>query len=175
MARQTASKDSPLKTSSKKANQLAAAKAMLDLEEEFSSERTKAQIEPAAVDASPVQIPKQSIAVPALILAPPSPTAQDIQESAKKLPATVTVPLRSYVLPPPQEPVHDALLVPTIRSRLNYDTIPIQYAYFLDIEDFSSKDVLRSHGELLSKNRRHRRRLVRKIKELNVWKDFKKA
>ena len=38
-----------------------------------------------------------------------------------------------------------------------------------------SEDEERTHGELLSENRRRRRRLVRKIKELNAREDFKKA
>ena len=43
----------------KKAKWLAAAKAMLDLDDEFSSVRTKAENELAAFNASPVQIPKK--------------------------------------------------------------------------------------------------------------------
>ena len=58
------------------------------------------------------------------------------------------------------------LAVPTIRSRLNYENIPIKFAYLMDIEDCSSEDELESHIELLSKNRMIHRRLARKIKEL---------
>ena len=64
----------------------------------------------------------------------------------------------------------DALSVPTIRSRLSYDAIPIKYAYLLDVEDCSSEDELRLHVELLAENRRRMRRLVRRIKDLNAKK-----
>ena len=45
----------------------------------------------------------------------------------------------------------------------------------MDIEDCSSEDELRSHAELLTENRRRRRRLTRKIKELNAKDESKKA
>ena len=65
--------------------------------------------------------------------------------------------------------------VPTLRSRLNYNTIPIKYVYLLDVENCSSEDKLRSHAELLSENRRRRRQLTRKIKELNTKEESKKV
>ena len=99
MARQSASKDSLAKISAKKTKRLAAAKAMLDLDEEFSSVRIKAENELAAVDASPVQIPKKPVVVPASSLAPPPRTSQDIQDSARNPPVTVTVPHRSATEP----------------------------------------------------------------------------
>ena len=95
MARQPVSKDSPAKISAKKVKRLAAAKVMLDLDKEFSSIRTKTEKELAAVDAHPVQMSKKPVVVPALSLAPPLRTEQDIQDSTRKLPATVTVPYRS--------------------------------------------------------------------------------
>ena len=110
--------------------------------------------DPVAVDASPVQIPRKPKVVPVSSIAPPSPTAQDTQDRSCKPPETVTIPSRYFAPPPQQDLARDNLSVPTIRSRLNYDTIPIQYVYILDVEDFSSEDELRSHAELLSENRR---------------------
>ena len=58
---------------------------------------------------------------------------------------------------------------------MNYDMILIEYAYLIDIEDCSSEDELRSHGELLTENRQRRRHLGRKIKELSAKTESKKA
>ena len=51
---------------------------------------------------------------------------------------------------------------------MNYDLIPIKFAYLLNVENCSLEDEMRSHAELLTENRRKRRRLSRKIKELNA-------
>ena len=126
-----------------------------DLEEEFASEIPKiAQPDPVAVNASPAQIQKKPRVFPASSLNPPSPTTQDTQDRYCKPPETITIPSYSSVPPPIQDSARDALSVPTIRSRMNYDTIPIEDAYLLDVEDCSSEDELRSHVELLSENRR---------------------
>ena len=53
--------------------------------------------------------------------------------------------------------------------------MPIKYAYLMDVEDYSSDDELRTHVELVSENRRRRRQLARKIKELTAKDDSKKS
>ena len=50
--------------------------------------------------------------------------------------------------------------------RLNYEALTIKFVYLMNVENCSSEDELRSHTELLTGNRRRRRRLSRKIKEL---------
>ena len=45
----------------------------------------------------------------------------------------------------------------------------------MDVEDCSSEDEIRTHVELLSENRRRRRRLARKIKELAAKDETQKA
>ena len=168
--------DSPSKSAVKKAK-CAAAKSKQDLDEEFTSETPKTVYvpDPVALNASPVQIPRKPKVVPASSLALSSPTTQDTQERSCKPPETVTIPSRSFAPPPIQDSARDNLSVPTIRSRLNYNTIPIQYAYLLDVENCSSEDELRSRAELLAENRRRRRQLARKIKELNAKEESKKA
>ena len=175
MARLEKSTDSPSKPASKKARR-AAAKAKQDLDAGFVCEIPKtAQPDPVAVDASLVKISRKPKVVPALILAPPSSTAQDTQDRSYKPPEAVTIPSCSFAPPPIQDSARETLSVPTIRSRINYNTIPIEYAYLLDVEYCSSEDDLRSHVELLSENRRRRRRLARKIKEINAKGESKKA
>ena len=175
MARLGKTSDSLSKSASKKAK-CAATTAKQDLEEDFASEIPKtAQLDPIAVDASPAQIPRKTKVVPASSLGPPSHTAEDTQDRSCEPPDTVTIPSRSSAPPPIQDSARYALSIPTIRSRMNHEAIPIQYVYLLDVEDCSSEDDLRSHVILLSENRRQRRRLVRKIKELNVKEDSKKA
>ena len=58
---------------------------------------------------------------------------------------------------------------------MNYEVIPIKFAYLVDVEDCSSEDELRSHAELLTKNKRRRRILVRKIKVLAGKDESQKA
>ena len=130
---------------------------------------------PVNVDASPAQIPRKSEAVTVSSIAPPSPTAKDSQETTYAPPSTVTIPSQIFAPPPPQDSTRDTLSFPTIRSCMNYNTIPIEYTYLIDVEDYSSEDELRSHGELLADNRRRRRHLGRKIKELSAKVESKKA
>ena len=49
---------------------------------------------------------------------------------------------------------------------MNYEAIHIKFAYLIDVEDYSSEGKLRSHAELLTENRRRRRILARRIREL---------
>ena len=176
MARLGKGTDSPIKIAVKKAKRVAA-KARQDLVEEFKTEtpKTAHMPNPDAVDVSPAQIPRKPKVVPASSLAPPSPTAQVIQDRSIVLHETVTIPIQSFAPLPVQDSTCDNLSVPTIRSRMNYYTIPIQYAYLMDVEDYSSEDELRAHVELFSENRRQKRRLARKIKELNANEESKKA
>ena len=133
MARLGKTTESPLKYAAKKAKR-AAAKANQDLEEEFASEvpRTN-KPEPVAVDAIPAQIPKKTNAVPASSLAPLSPTAEDTQDRTYEPSNTITITSRSFAPPPLQDSACGALSIPMIRSRMNYDTIPIEYAYLIDV------------------------------------------
>ena len=108
-------------------------------------------------------------------LAPPSPTAEDTQDRSCKPPDTAIIPSHSSAPPPIQDSARDTLSVPTIRSRLNYDATPIQYAYLPGIEDYSSEDELRSHVELFSENSNKEGDWWEKIKELNTKEDSKKA
>ena len=94
---------------------------------------------------------------------------QDIPSSTLAQSATVIVHEKYFAPLPIQtttEPLRDTLSVLTISSSLNYEYIPIKFAYVMDVKDCSSKDEMRTHIDLLSENRRRRRRLARKIKEL---------
>ena len=128
-----------------------------------------------AVDASPVQIPKKFVVIPALSLALHSLPAKVTHASLQKLPEIVTIPIQSIDPPHIQEPTRDKLSVPTIRLRLNYEAIPIKFSYLMDVENCSSEDELRSHTELLTEHRRRRRRLSRKIKELAAKDESQKS
>ena len=125
-----------------------------------------------AVDGSPTQIPKNPVIIPALSLAPYSSPAKT-QAMLKKPPDEGIIPAPSTAPPHNQNSID--LSVPTIRSRLNYEAIPIKFAYLIDVEDYSSEDKLRSHAELLTENRRRRRVLTRKIKELNDKDEIQKS
>ena len=154
MARLGKSQDSPSKSASKKAKR-AAAKAKLDIDMEFSSDNPiTAENEPVAIGASPAQIPRKPKVIPASSVAPPSPKTGDYQDMSCKPPDTATISSRFSAPPPKQDSTHDTLSVPTIRSRLSYDAIPIKYAHLLDVEDCSSKDDIQAHVELLAENRR---------------------
>ena len=150
------------KSAAKKAKRTAA-KSKQDLEKEFASEVPKtSQLDLVVLDASPAQIPKMPKVVPVSGLDLPSPTALETQGRSCEPPDTGIIPSRSFAPPPLQDSARDALSVPTIRSRINYNMIPIEYAYLVDGEDCSSEDELRSHAELRAENRRQRRRLGRK-------------
>ena len=176
MARQGKGIKSPTKLVPKKAKR-AATKARQDLAGAFTTESVKNVITPDldASNASPVWIPKKFDVIPASSLAPPSSTAKDIQDRSQAPPETVTIPKQSVAPPPIQKPARDNLSVPTIYSRLNYEAIPIKCAYLMDVEDCSSEDELRSHAELFTENKRRRRILARKIKELAAKNKSQKA
>ena len=171
MTRQGKGTKSATKSTLKKVKRVAA-KARKDLAGAFTTKSVHDIITSPldAVNESPVQIPKKSEVIPALSLALPSPTAKFIQDRLQAPPETVTIPNQSFTPPslqePFQEPVRDNLSVPTIRLRLKYEAIPINFAYLVDVEDCSSEDELRSHAELLTENRRRRISLASKIKEL---------
>ena len=153
--------ESPSKSQAEKGAH-AAAKTSRELEEEFVLEvPSMTRPVPVAVDASPAQIPRKSEAVTVSSIALPSPMAKNSQETTYAAPGTVTIPSQSFAPPPPHNSTRDTLSVPTIRSCMNYNAIPIEYAYLIDVEDCSSEDKLRSHGELFAENRQHRRRLGR--------------
>ena len=141
----------------------ATAKFSRELEEKFAPE-TPSMIKPVpvTVDTSPVQILRKPEAVTASSLAPPVPTDKNSLETMYMPPGTVTTSSQGFALPPPQDSCRDALSIPVIRSRMNYSNILIEYAYLIDVENCSSEDEIRSHGELLAENRRGRRRLSRK-------------
>ena len=142
MARQGKSINSPSKSASNKAKR-AAAKALLDITAGFSKDDLlTAKEELVAVDVSLVQIAPTSKDIPASSVAPPFPTTVDQQDMSCKPPGTITISSRFSALPPKQDSTCDALSVPTIRSRLDYNAIPIKYAYLLDVEDCSSEDEL---------------------------------
>ena len=127
MARLGKSQDSPSRSASKKAKR-GAAKALLDINAKFSgNDPITAENEPAAVDASPVQISPKIKLISALSVAPPSPATEDLQDMSCKPPETVTISSRFSAPPPKQDSTRDALSVPTIGSRLSYDDIPIKY------------------------------------------------
>ena len=158
--------DSPTKAVIKKAKK-AAAKARQDLAGAFATEsrKTSYDVELDAVDESLTQIPKNPNRILASSTAPQYSPAK-IQWDLKDPPKEIVIPANPTAPPPNQDSVD--LSVRTIRFRLNYDQIPIKFAYLIGIEDYSSVDELRSHAELLTKNRRRRRRLTRKIKELTA-------
>ena len=169
--------DSPGKSAVKKEKH-AAEKAKQDLAEEFQTETPKTThvTNPDTVDSSPIQIPRKFKVVPASSLTPPSLTVQDIQDRSMVPPETGTIPSQCFAPPPVQDSTRDNLSIPTIRLRINYDTITIKYTYLKDVDDWSSEDELRSHVELLSENRRRRRRgLIRKIEELTAKDKSKKS
>ena len=176
MARQGKSTESPTKSGLKTAKR-AAAKARQDLIEEFATKSSKDVYTPDtdAVDVSLVRIPKKLKVVPVLSLAPPSPTTQDTQDRSIAPPETVTIPSQYFSPLTIQESTCDNLSVPTIRSRLNYEAIPIKYAYLMDVEDCSSEDKLSTLVELLSENRIRSRQLARKIKEVTAKNESQKA
>ena len=163
--------ESPSKSALEKAKRTAA-NAKQNLAEE-SSTATNADAktpELDAVDISPVCIPRKSDPTPALVLALPVLPAHGILATTLRAPpATVIIPTQPFN-PLPVQPLANLLCgnltVPTIRSHLNTESIPIKFTYLMDVEDCSSEDELKSHIDLLSKNRRRRRRLDRKIKEL---------
>ena len=126
--------DSPSESQAKMAAR-AAAKASRELEEEFAPETSSmTKPVPVAVGASPAQIPRNPDVVTALSLTLPVPTSKNSQETYTP-PSTVTIPNQDFAPPPPQDSSRDALSVPTIRSRMNYSAITIEYAYLIDVED----------------------------------------
>ena len=171
MARQGKDTKFLTKSALKKAKH-AAAKARQDLAGAFATESVHDIITPPqdSVNKSPVRIPKNPKVITVSSLAPPSPTVKDIQDRLEEPPETVTIPKKSFDPPPLQEPfqepARDNMSVPTIRSRLNYEAIPIKFVYLIDVEDCSSEDELRIHAGLLTENRRRRKKLARKMKEL---------
>ena len=156
--------ESPSKSVLKKAKR-AAEKAKQDPAKGFSTS-TDANINTPYLDAanvSSVCIPRNYNQTPASILAPPVLTAHDVSVTTLRAPpATVIIPAQLDPLPVQltPDPIHDNLSIPTIRSCLNYETIPIKFSYLMDVEDYSSEDEMKSHIELLSENRRKHRRLA---------------
>ena len=130
---------------------------------------------PFAVDASPAQVPRKPEAVTMSSLTLPVSTAKNSQETTYMPPGTVATPSQSFAPPPPQDSTRDTLSVPVIPSRMNYSNIPIKYAYLIDVEDCSSEDKIRSHGELLAENSRRQRRLSRKIRDLSAKSELKRG
>ena len=132
MARQGKTSESPSKSALKKAKR-AAAKAKQDLAKEFA---TAANIEANTLDLDtvnviPVQIPRKFDLNSASILATHVVTAQDIPTSTLAPPAIVIIHEQSFSplsIQTTTKPLRDTLSVLAIRSRLNYESIPIKFA-----------------------------------------------
>ena len=133
MAKQGKGKESTTKAALKKAKRVAA-KARQDLAGVFTTESGNAvfDIDLDAVEVSPTQIPKKPIMIPAPSLAPHFSPEKD-QATLKKPSDKVMIPAQSTAPPHNQDSVY--LSVPTINSRLNYDTIPIKCSYLIDVEN----------------------------------------
>ena len=162
-----------MKTALKRAK-LAAAKAKQDLTEELST-TTDTDAKPPDLDvvnASMVRILRKFDPPPVLSPALPVLQAHVVQATIPKAPpVTVIIPAQPFDPLPVQltaDTLSANLTVPTIHSCLSYERIPIKFVYLIDVEDWSSEDELKTHIELLSENRRRRRRLAGKIKELDA-------
>ena len=111
-----------------------AATSRQDLAGAFSTETVKASydINFDAVDEIPSQIPWKPVTIPASSLAPQNSPAK-AQGDFKDPPEEVEIHVYDPFPLPPQDSAD--LSVPRIRSRLNYDLIPIKFAYLFDVED----------------------------------------
>ena len=171
MAQSRIISETPSNTALKKAK-YTAAKDKQDLTKEFST-ATNADVQTPDLDdvvKSPTRIPRRfeptHTSSPDLSVLP----AQFIPATITTMPpATVIIPAQTCN-PLPVQPTADLLranlVVPTIHSRLDYEHLPINFAYLINIKYCSIEDKMKTHIELLSKNRRQRRRIARKIKEL---------
>ena len=180
MTRSSNINETPSKTALKKAKR-AATKAKQYLTEELSTATDTNTRTPGldAVDASPVRIPRKYEPTPVSIPTLPVLPALVIPAKIPTVPPATVVILAQPFTAQPFQLTTDTLCahlpVPTIRSRLDYERLPTKFTYLIDVKDCSSEDEMRMHIKLLSENRRQRRRLARKIKELAAKDETLKA